>query len=96
MGTDTNGYIIVFFFISAILGFIISIDAKSQGFNNVGVIFWGIGTAILPMFVTPAYILFRVVTRFDGDNKGLAAATVFIYLVLSSGAFYVIYHNVNK
>ena len=92
-GTET-GYLIGFFFISAILGFVLAVDAKGQGFNNFSVISLGVSTIFLPVFVVPAYILYRVVNKMDPNNRGLAGATMVIYLVLATGVGYLIYINV--
>lgn len=82
--------------IAALLGLVVAVDAKSQGFSNPAVITWGVLSFILPVFVVPAYILYRVVSKIDDRGEGLVPATIIIYLILSAAAVYLIVYNVQR
>ncbi len=92
-GTET-GYLAIFFVISAVLGCVLAVDAKSMGFPNIFVMVLGLATAFLAVFTVPAYILYRIVNWIDPQNRGLAGATLVIYTLLASGVGYLIYFNV--
>lgn len=96
MEGNTAGFIGAMLVISALLGIVVAIDAKAQRFISAWVGIWGIGSFLLPAFVVPAYILYRILSKIDKESEGLARTTVVIYLILSSATMYLIYYNVFK